>query len=251
MRKQTAAAVFAKLLVALLAVVVIGVWIFCATQSRETICTRSCQSSMKEMALAFNLYCNDHDGMLPSSALCGSSDWTFRTTLGTMPPRRSSRPATIFALLYPYRRNRQIYFCPNDRRKWSGDYTDIPPPSTPTSYVLKKAVNQAWIDPKVKARNIDDFRWPDEQVLFYERTECKREKKGWFSRTLPEGKGDLSDPANKKKLNAHTNMVFMDTHVNRHRITEFEPDYYNADGNTMARAKRPQINPRVYRDALP
>ncbi|MDO8587958.1 MAG: DUF1559 domain-containing protein [Armatimonadota bacterium] len=220
--------------------------------ARESSRKAGCQSNMKEIALAFSMYMSDYDDTLPSSAISRAPERTFRSTLGRVPPPRSKgyKAKTVFELLYPYRRNRDVCFCESDptayttRGFWVFKKT-IPrkslPPSTPTSYVLKKAINDAWLDPKIKARKEIDFNWPSEQIMFYERRSFH-----WGDRA-----GDVSDPKNTKRFGASINCVFMDTHVKTHRITEFEPDYYNTNPATGTPTKRPQINPRMYCDRLP
>jgi len=220
------------------------------TPVREGTPVPVCQSNMKEIALAFVMYMGENNDTMPSSAVCGSSDDTFRKTLGRMPPPPHGAK-TIFQLLYPYKKNIDIMFCDKDPVAhkevgflWWKTRMPIPanlPASAPTSYVLKKAINDAWIDPKIKARTEKDINWPAEQLLFYERRSFHWGDTG----------GDLSDPKNRSKVGASINCAFIDGHVKVHRIPDmFEPDYYNVNGNTGAAVKKPQIDPRLYCDKL-
>jgi len=206
-----------------------------------------CQSNMKEIALAFNMYTNDNNDTLPSSAISHAPERSFRTTLGQMPPPTYTgyKAKTVFELLYPYWKHSRYFFCPSDQMASAPNRA-----SKPTSYVMKKAINDAWIAPKIKARKEVDFNWPSEQLLFYERRSFH-----WGDNA-----GDLNDPRNTRRLDASFNCAFMDTHVKTHRLSAIdpkrpkdllgEPDYYNTDGNTLAPVKRPQINPRLYCDQL-
>jgi len=188
----------------------------------------TCQSNLKELALAFSMYVGEYDGMLPSSDVCGTSDATFRGVLrGTLPKAKPAR--TIFHLFYTARitTNEGAFTCPSDTE---------PGPS----YVLKKAINDAWIDPSVKARAETDYKWPAEQLSFYERRSFH-----WGDKN-----GDLSVPHNGNRTDARVNCAFVDGHVVSRQMTEFEPDYYNWNMTTDQAVKQPQINPRLYADRL-
>lgn len=207
---------------------------------------RPCQSQMKDIALAFVMYTYENNDTLPSSAIGGASDHSFRTNLGRVPPPQTKgyRAKTIFELLYMYKRNKDLYFCNHDPLYNTGfwrfrSFRPSYSPSARTSYVLKRAINQAWLDPKVKARRMKDYRWPAEQIMFYERGSFH-----WG------GSVDLSDPKAPKPLGVYFNCAFMDGHVKTHKLTVHEPDYYNADGKRQVLMKRPQIDPRLYCDWL-
>jgi prepilin-type processing-associated H-X9-DG protein len=175
------------------------------------------------------MYIDENNDTLPSSAVCGSSDEVFRKTLGGSLEDKPAR--TIFQLIWPYTKNKQITKCPSDMTK------------NEVSYVLKKAVNDAWLDPKIKARNMNDYSWPAEQLMFYERGNYH-----WGADS-----GDVSDPSNPRKLGTTVNCAFWDGHVKTvwmPKVDDGEPDYYNADGKTGAAAKHQEIDPRRYCDTL-
>jgi prepilin-type processing-associated H-X9-DG protein len=224
--------------------------------AQESARKATCQTHMKEIGLAFLMYINDYNDVLPSSAVSGASDRSFRGTLGRIPPPKSKgyRGKTIFELLYPYNhtKDKDIYFCPSDptanitRGIWFFKKT-VPitsfKPSAPTSYVLRKCINQAWLDPKIKARKETDYNWPADQITFFERSDYH-----WSGAS-----GDVSDPKNMKKQGVTVNCAFLDGHVKTVRlpmVNDGEPDYYNTDGNTGNPAKRPEIDPRRYYDTL-
>jgi hypothetical protein len=175
--------------------------------------------------MAFRMYVDESFDTLPSSAVCGSSDEVFRKTTGELPPPKTGAQ-TLSQLLYVYKHNKYIFSCPSDTES--------------RSYVLKKAINLAWLDPKIKARKLADYNWPADQILLYERGSFH-----WGN-----SNGDLSDPKNPNKLGATLNCVYMDTHMKTVRVTEFEPDYYNTVGDSYRPVRRPQINPRLYCDML-
>jgi len=163
-----------------------------------------------------------------------------------MPPP-GNKPTTFSQLLYPYKPSADLRFCPSDPHY----YTDVlghrffrrPHPDDPSSYVLRKCINQAWLDTKIKARTMSDYKWPMDQVLLYERGSFH-----WSS-----SNGDLSDPKNPNKQGATFNCSFMDGHVKTVRLPvvyDGEPDYYNTDGKTGMLLKRPGIDPRLYCDTL-
>lgn len=248
-RPQTALGVVAAILV----LVAVTLWAFpmdsCAPRAARKA---TCQTHMKQLVMAFKMYTADYNGVLPSSAICRTSDRGFRGTLGKFPPpnSRGYKAATIFELLYPYVKDKDVYFCPSDPAAniridlWFYQNT-YPirslPASAKTSYVLRKSINQAWLDPKVKARRITDYNWPANQVAFYERSSYH-----WG------GGGDVSYQKNTGKGGTN-NFAFMDGHIKALRlpmIKDGEPDYYNTDGKTGTPTKRPEIDPRRYCDTL-
>lgn len=184
-----------------------------------------CQTHLKELGMALKMYVDENNDTLPSSAVCGSSDEVFRKTLGGSLEDKPAR--TIFQLISPYMKNKQITKCPSDTT------------NNEVSYVLKKAVNDAWLDPKIKARKMNDYNWPADQIMFYERGSFH-----WGDDS------DVSDPSNPKKQGETINCMLWDGHVKALRMTQFEPDYYNTDGNRGTPTKRPQIDPRRYCDSL-
>jgi prepilin-type processing-associated H-X9-DG protein len=194
-------------------------------RAKEAARIATCQVYMRHMGMALRMYMDENFDTLPSSVVCGSTDTVFRKTLGKS--LTAKQPETLFQLLYPYLRKEDSYHCPSD-------CTGKP------SYILKKAINDAWLDPKIKARTETDFTWPARQIVFYERGSFH-----WANIS-----GDVSDPKNTRKLGAAVNCFFFDGHVQKVRLTKFEPDYYNTDGSSDKPATRPQINPLLYRDTL-
>jgi len=201
-----------------------------------------CQSNMKCLALAFNMYQSDYHGVYPSSAAAGarsfaSSDDRFRKTRGYVSPAPGRlRSGTWPEMMYIYYRNDNILFCPSDRRSTA--------PDAQISYVLKKAIHQAWWGvgmPKGQtARREEDFRYPADQILLYER-------RGWHHGDAQ--KGDMSF---KPVSGVTLNMAFMDGHVSTKRLPSplnGEPDYYNADSKTW-KLVNAKVDPRIYADIL-
>ena len=199
-----------------------------------------CQYHLKFLALSFDMYQNDYNGIYPSSAAAGarsfaSSDDRFRKTRGYVPPTvGKSQAGTWPEMIYPYKRDDKLIFCPMD------DYSNAP--DAQISYVLKKAMHQAWWGvgmPKGQtARKAVDFRTAADQILLYER-------RGWHWGDYR--KGDMSV---KPVSGVTLNMAFMDGHVATKRLPSplnGEPDYYNADSRTWKHVKA-KVDPRIYAD---
>lgn len=219
------------------------------SRAREQARKVECQSNMKQVAMAFIMYCNDYDDRLPSSALPESDDLTFRTRRGYLPPPASLggaayQPKTWPELLYSYLRNGEVVYCPSDGEKPSRSQAANDAQTTAglaVSYVIKKAVNDAWITPGISAKRTGDYAYPSDQVIFYER-------RGWHWGEA--GQGDMSV---QPKAEVSMNAAFMDAHVRSARLPNplnGEPDYYNMNGETNEVAEGGAVDPRTYMDVL-
>ena len=214
-------------------------------------CKSPCQSNLKQMALAFNMYQNDYNGFYPSSAALGArkwtraSDWKFRTRQGYLPPSGTRRFGAWPELIYPYKRNANLLYCSSDPDRLSPRQAANPRSAgNRVSYVMKKAVHQAWWGvgmPKGQtARRETDFQYPADQILLYER-------RGWHW-----GDAEKGDMSVKPVARTTLNMAFMDGHVTAKRLPNplnGEPDYYNSDAKTGKPVKA-QVDPRTYMDVL-
>ncbi|HIE52385.1 MAG TPA: prepilin-type N-terminal cleavage/methylation domain-containing protein, partial [Armatimonadetes bacterium] len=84
-------------IIAILAAILFPVF----AQAREKARTASCQSNLKQLAMASLMYVQDYD-----------ETWFTWTSRG-----RDYGPAVPHDLIYPYTRNDQLYVCPSTRAK--------------------------------------------------------------------------------------------------------------------------------------
>lgn len=190
----------------------------------------SCLNNLKEQALAVQVYWNDFDGKLPSSALVsGSKKWNkndfavFGGGSGALLPLPEVKRQTYTQVIYDYMKNKDIGSCPNDPMK------DVA--GAQSSYWWKTAVDKAWygVGCKKKCQDEKDYAYNADQILLYEHREYHN------------GGVSLRD-------GAQINVVYMDSHVknitlknatsgdpvNLLAAEDGEPMYYNAqyDGET-------------------
>lgn len=212
--------------------------------ARESARKATCQTNLHRLGLAFQMYLTEYNGVLPSSAACKSPEAAFRQVLGQVPlPKNSRRRArTIFELMSPYIKRPDICFCPADPTLdtgfWLWKGRRQAKPSDKSSYFLRKAINEAWLNPKVRARREKDYNFPPEQVLLYE-------SKSFHWGGAPLGNG------------ASINVLYFDTHVKTIRLSDYgvnrEPDYYNwipTVGECGSPAPVGACDPRRYCDRL-
>jgi prepilin-type processing-associated H-X9-DG protein len=167
-------------------------------RAREAARKSSCQSNMKELALALQMYTTDH-GALPSSILVnGSSTWnaddsrTFCGSRGATPPVPGPGQTWV-TLLYPHMRNKDIIWCPSD----PVDHTSATQ-STFVSYYYKAAADCAWYG---GFKKMGDFGYSSDQVIFWEHN-------GWH--WGDSGKGAMDGVS--------INVAYLDGHVAAKRI---------------------------------
>lgn len=166
----------------------------------------TCQGNLKELGTALALNRGDYDGLMPSSLLVSKSKtWNeddyrrFATELGGFPPPANANRPTCMMLLYSHMKNKDTIWCPADSNRSSTT-------ATQASYWYKAAIDRAWYggqDSKGKwsCKKEEDFKFPANQVVFYERASWH-----WGD----DGKG-LSEGV---ALNA----AFMDSHVKTIRL---------------------------------
>jgi len=76
-------------------------------QARERARMTGCQSNLKQLVSAIQMYSNDHDGRLPSD-ICVFNG-------GSIPP---DDPRRLRGQIHPYVRNPKLFQCPSDRGFW-------------------------------------------------------------------------------------------------------------------------------------
>jgi type II secretory pathway pseudopilin PulG len=220
----------------------------------------TCQSNLKECAIAIHTYARDYDNHLPSSALArGSKTWNrrdfveFATKRGVIPPSGKSQSRTWYQVLYNHVKSKDITFCP-------ADDSDREDPNSRVSYYWKAAADKAWygVGCERPYRSMDDFGYNADQIILYER--C----------------GFHSDAPRGLRNNVQINVAFLDTHVKSVTLVNSlpatgrkwvtgptapgEPAYYNFDNskpqkhsvNPPSPEFRPtHIDPGRYSDVLP
>jgi len=220
--------------------------------SRDT-----CQSNLKLCAIAFQSYCADYNGMLPSSVLVSHSPkWNskdfevFSSVAGAVnpvPPRKRTWPQ----LVHGYAKHKDIFFCPKDPTRRTV--------AARGSYWYKLAVDKAWYGDGCSkpCRRDVDFAFNADQMVLYERA-------------------GLHDRAYEGLRNGvRINVAFLDTHVKSVSLVNSlpangdrwvtsplgpgEPAYFNFDNKRPKDAGNPPpedtaasyVDPGRYCDLLP
>ncbi|MEN6519533.1 MAG: DUF1559 domain-containing protein [Armatimonadota bacterium] len=192
-------------IIAILAAILFPVF----ARAREAARKASCQSNMKELGVAVQLYQGDYEAMMPSSALNVTDpaapntafDQTaftfFASKRGSVGSAAYPKHASWATLLYSHLKNKDIIWCPSDPAR--SDNSDAT-----VSYFWKASTDLAWFGgPRgtIVCRKDGDFAFPANQIVFYEHN-------GWH----------WSD-TNKGLSNSTTiNCAFMDGHVAPKRI---------------------------------
>jgi prepilin-type N-terminal cleavage/methylation domain-containing protein/prepilin-type processing-associated H-X9-DG protein len=113
-------------IIAILAAILMPVF----ARAREKARTASCQSNMKQLALALAMYVQDYDEMTPA-------DTRLPTTLPAPPLPPATTETWALTLIQPYIKNRQVLKCPSDpaaRMRSDGLFGALPPGDTGASY---------------------------------------------------------------------------------------------------------------------
>jgi prepilin-type processing-associated H-X9-DG protein len=184
----------------------------------------SCQRNLKELGLVLIMYSRDNDGVLPSSAVVGSKSWNpksylrFATERGTVPVPEGIRADTWPMLLYPFMKNKDIVWCPNDPNDpnadpgfWRNTFGSKPAitPNTKVSYWYKAAIDRGWFGGtdanghRWACRKESDFDLPADQIVFYEHA-------SWH---WGQAEAGLSNGVS-------LNCAFMDGHVQAKRLSD-------------------------------
>jgi prepilin-type N-terminal cleavage/methylation domain-containing protein len=202
-------------IIAILAAILFPVF----ARARDAARKSNCTNNLKNCAVALQLYWNDYDGTLPSSAVGMATPDTaynaarYRTwasTSGVLPPPTNGSALTAWPqILYGHLKSRDIMFCPSD----SVDSNT----NTQVSYWYKCAAEQAWYNQMKKESN---FTYNSDQVIFAER------------KAFHDGGGTLAN-------GIQINVAYMDSHVKTVTLKNVggganpddsgEPNYYNWD----------------------
>ncbi len=143
-------------IIAILAAILFPVFARAKSKARQA----SCQSNMKQLALAFIMYCSDYDGKFPA---------VYNDALGYPQGR------IIWAdCIYPYVKNRQLFMCPALNRsiepipgRWPGNLQR-------TRYCMNMVHNWHWPEDCVMWGSHgfpvgeEELKWPSESALLLE-----------------------------------------------------------------------------------
>lgn len=171
-------------IIAILAAILFPVF----ARAREAARKSTCQNNLKECGVALQLYWNDYDATLPSSALSNGDFVRFGTKAGRLPrPSNDTTGRTWPQILYSHLKSKDIMFCPSDSTDRNSDTSDA-------SYWWKYAADYAWNSTE-KCQKEGDFAYNSDQIILYER-------RGFHF-------GDTGGLKN----NIQINVVYLDTHV--------------------------------------
>jgi prepilin-type N-terminal cleavage/methylation domain-containing protein len=144
-------------------------------RAREAGKRAVCLNNTKSLALAWNLYCSDHDGMMPSATGGPTSGWVRGLTgaYATQPieaPRESQVAALRAGELYPYTNTEKVYRCPVAQRREMRTYSAAPSLNgyTPEDAPIVKSLNRLK-QLSTRLVFIDDFgeNWDAMWYIYY------------------------------------------------------------------------------------
>jgi len=174
-------------IIAILAAILFPVF----ARAREAARKTNCQNNIKECAVALQIYWNDYDSTLPSSAI-GSTATTwdqgryvnFATKMGQLPPPAAGSASPTWPMvLYAQMKNKDIMRCPSDSTA-----------DTECSFYYRCIVDKAWFNGSKKEGS---FPFNSDQIVFYESA-------GWHF-----GGGTTEGRVNGTQIN----VAYLDTHV--------------------------------------
>jgi len=133
-------------IIAILAAILFPVFARAREKARQT----SCLNNMKQFGTAVLMYAQDYDEMMPRVYVGGPLSYTL--------PNGSSYSGYLLwhTMLFPYIKNIQVYNCPSDTQRWTGQYTGS------TSYGLN-VYNHYGL-------SLSSFQAPAENMVFAEAT---------------------------------------------------------------------------------
>ena len=252
-------------IIAILAAILFPVF----ARAREAARKSTCQSNMKECAIALHTYWNDYDATLPSSASQANPPATtwdanrykaFATMLGVVPVPANDTPKTWPQMLYNSMKSKDIMFCPSDSRNSDKNANG------PVSYYWKLAIDRAWFGTSSnKWQKEADFGYVSDQIV------------------LHEAAGFHSGASSGLRNDVQINVAFLDTHCKNVTLVNSapatgpyqtdmtaaaiagEPCYFNFNndlpkgaGNPPAATSLPGVDnngkywdPSIYSDMLP
>ncbi len=205
-----------SVLAVVLIVVAVGMFAFpYGYRPRNGARRSTCQSNLKQCAQALKMYCDDFNGMMPSSYLINRSNrWNrqdcikFCTQLCSGPGSNypGTNRVTWSQVLYDDMRNKGIMWCPSDPVDREGRHPTV-------SYWFKPAMDRAWYGCPKPKRKMADCGYESEQIAFFEH-------RGWHY----QDQGGLRAPHGG--IPVEINASFVDTHVEKITIPGSGPPNY-------------------------
>jgi prepilin-type N-terminal cleavage/methylation domain-containing protein/prepilin-type processing-associated H-X9-DG protein len=234
-------------IIAILAAILMPVF----AQAREKARGASCQSNLKQIALALSMYQQDYDGKMMSSALLPR---VAPDAVGVCPDgqniiRMLGGGSAYF--LQPYIKNDQVFRCPSDPgdNYWGRSTTTWPYSRAvfwgrPSSYHFRHifdvggpqrhACHPPGTDTGMGGTVDSQLGKPAEQIVFYEAAAWHNEKFPLFGGVHPAG--DPAIPASQRLGTRSINVSYADGHVKVFRLKHFDPSWNpNYDLNWMLR----------------
>jgi prepilin-type N-terminal cleavage/methylation domain-containing protein/prepilin-type processing-associated H-X9-DG protein len=224
-------------IIAILAAILFPVF----AQAREAARKASCQSNLKQIALALGMYQQDYDGRMYASGMLPEFPATGPD--GTNIVRMMGGGHSYF--LQPYIKNRQLFVCPSDTGEnyWGRSSTGWPWSTaswwnTPTSYHFRHCFDSAFngsFTPNSTAIGTQDAQVlnPANTIVIYEAGAFHKEKLPLFGGVHPTG-SPVVPPATRQ-----FNAAYADGHVKVFRLGHFQPAWNpNHDMNWLLMGDR-------------
>ncbi len=155
-------------IIAILAAILFPVF----ARAREKARQATCQSNLKQIALAIQMYVQDYDECYPNAVIIGAP---YGNYAAFVPFCGVFEYQTWATLTSPYMKNNEITFCPDDNAASN--------PTGNRSYRFRHCIDACAI---YKSGPVSDgaFCAPAEQVLFHEWYDWHGERKGLWNTSL-------------------------------------------------------------------
>jgi prepilin-type N-terminal cleavage/methylation domain-containing protein len=183
------------LIVIAIIAVLMAVLIPALNRAREMGKRAACMNNTKTLALAWTLYCSEHDGLMPSSQGVADKGWV-RGLTGTYQTRPVDAPVQeqVAAIrageLYRYTTTEKVYRCPVAKRNEMRTYGAAPALNGPIAETDPPIVKNLNLLKQLSARLvfIDDYgeNWDAVWYIFY------REPRWWNPIPMRHGAGTVA-----------------------------------------------------------
>lgn len=255
--KKAAGFTLIELLVVIAIIAILAAILFPVfARAREAARKASCQSNLKQIALALKMYMDDYGSNLPSSQIRNASATQADPLFDTMmvDPSVGLASQTIESVLLSYTKTRDIWVCPSDSITIPPGVSTTP---TPISYYYRTCIDTGACQ-NGNGKNESSFQYPSSQMIFVDRL-------GFHD-------GNSANGWNANGASVKLNCAFMDGHVdfrssatsvttvttanitaNPPAITSAGgwPMYYNYNASTNTAAPTGQnSDPNTFKDAL-